>query len=58
VNESSLQVGTFLAMTDRMARLRQIQVSRDIQKSMAASGIAITDRFTRSPGTPFRATNS
>ena len=32
--------------------LRQIQVSGDIQKSMETSGVAITDRYTRLPGTP------
>ena len=55
---SGAGVGTFLAMNDRMARLRQIQVSGGIQKSVSAAGVAIIHRYSRSPGTPFRATNS
>jgi len=38
--------------------LRQIQVSGEIQKSVSASGVAIIHRYTRSPGTPFRGTDS
>jgi hypothetical protein len=42
---------------DLKPEFRQIQVSGEIQKSVSASGAAIIHRYTRSPGTPFRATN-
>jgi len=40
------------SLADLKPGLRQIHVSGDIQKSMETSGVAITDRYTRSPGTP------